>query len=245
MTSTRDTFLSRRNLLLSGGGFALAGCSAEEVAQPAAAAQADVGPAVDMPAPAPAAAAGLPIVTVLGDSITAGYGLSAAQALPVQLAAALKAIGRPAVVRGAGVSGDTTTGGLARVDFSVRDDTDLALVALGGNDLLQGVDPARIRSNLDRIIQRLQARDIPVMLAGMMAPPRLGTYARDFNALYPELAETRNVPLYPFLLDGVALLQRYNQPDGIHPNAEGARLIATRLAPAVAQALARAETARG
>lgn len=178
-----------------------------------------------------------PVVTILGDSITAGYGLQANQALPVQLEAALRDLGSPAHVRGAGVSGDTTAGGLARVDFSVRPDTDVVVVALGGNDLLQGVSPAQMRSNLDQIIRKLKARDFTVVLAGMRAPPEFGAYAVEFDRTFAELARQHRVALYPFLLDGVALVQRYNQSDGIHPNAEGARVIAARLAPTVAKAL--------
>ena len=177
------------------------------------------------------------MVTVLGDSITAGYGLSASQALPVQLESVLRAQGLPVRVRGAGVSGDTTGGGLARVDFSVQPDSDVVVVALGGNDLLQGIDPARTRANLDAIIGRLKARGHTVVLAGMQAPPQLGAYAAEFNALYPALARQHDVPLYPFLLQGVALMRQYNQQDGIHPNAEGARIIAAGLAPTVAQAV--------
>jgi acyl-CoA thioesterase-1 len=179
------------------------------------------------------------VVTVLGDSITAGYGLPAAAALPAQLQLALRKLGVEAVVRAAGVSGDTTAGGLSRVDFSVRKDTDLAIVALGANDLLQGQDPKRTRANLDGIIRKLQARRIGVVLTGIAAPVEIGGgYARDFNAVFPSLARARGVPLYPNLLDGVARQRALNQPDGIHPNARGAQIIAARLAPVVAKALA-------
>ncbi|TAJ72534.1 MAG: arylesterase [Phenylobacterium sp.] len=187
----------------------------------------------------PALAARAKVVTVLGDSITAGYGLPAAAALPAQLQLALRKLGVDALVRAAGVSGDTTAGGLSRVDFSVRKDTDLTVVALGANDLLQGQDPRRTRANLDGIIRKLQARRIGVVLAGIMAPVEIGGgYARDFNAVFPALARAHRVPLYPNLLDGVARQRALNQPDGIHPNAQGARIIAARLAPTVAKALA-------
>jgi acyl-CoA thioesterase-1 len=176
---------------------------------------------------------------MLGDSITAGYGLNAAQSLPVQLEAELARLGVPARVRSAGVSGDTTSGGLARVDFSVQDDTDVAVVALGGNDMLQGTDVARVRANLDAIVGKLKARGMTVVLAGMMGPPQFGSYTQAFNRIYPDLAEKHGAYLYPFLLNGVALVQRYNQQDGIHPNAEGARLIAKGLAPVVAAAIRR------
>lgn len=188
----------------------------------------------------PALAAPPRVVTVLGDSITAGYGLPAASALPAQLALALKALGvANVVVRAAGVSGDTSAGGLARVDFSVKKDTDVAVVALGANDLLQGQDPKRTRANLDGIIRKLKARRIGVVLTGISAPVEIGGgYARDFNAIFPGLARAHGVPLYPNLLDGVARRPALNQPDGIHPNARGAQIIAARLAPVVAKALA-------
>ena len=185
------------------------------------------------------AAAGPKIVTMLGDSITAGYGLTRITALPNQLHLALLKLGVQNVVRGAGVSGDTTGGGLARVDFSVQKDTSLAIVALGANDLLQGLDPKRTRANLDGILKRLQARRIPALLVGMQAPAVVGSgFARDFNAAFVEAARAHGVPLYPNLIDGVARNPRLNQPDGIHPNAQGAKIIAARLAPVVAKALA-------
>lgn len=175
----------------------------------------------------PAFAAPPKVVTVLGDSITAGYGLPRAQAFPAQLQAALAKRGMAATVRAAGVSGDTTAGGLARVDFSVRKDTDLVIVALGANDLLQGQDPKRTRANLDGIIRRLKARGMAVVIAGVAAPVEIGGgYAREFNAVFPALARAHGVTLYPNLLDGVARQPALNQADGIHPNARGAALIA-------------------
>lgn len=184
----------------------------------------------------PAFAAHRKVVTMLGDSITAGFGLPSAQALPARLEAELARRGSPAIVRGAGVSGDTSAGGLARVDFSVQRDTDICLVALGGNDLLQGLDPKTTRANIDKIIARLQKRGIGVVVAGLQPPPAIGrSYARDFAALYADLARTRHVPLYPDLLSGVGPALR--QRDGLHPNAQGAQVIATNLAPLVAKAL--------
>jgi acyl-CoA thioesterase I len=178
------------------------------------------------------------VVTILGDSITAGYGLPAAAALPARLRAALAAIGAPAEVRAAGVSGDTTAGGLARLDFSVQADTDVCLVALGGNDLLQGLDPRNTRANLTAIVRRLKARRIAVVLAGVAAPAVVGAaYARDFNAAFVAVARAQKVAFYPDLLAGVAGRPALNQRDGIHPNAAGARLVAARLAPLVARAL--------
>lgn len=187
----------------------------------------------------PSSAVQQKIVTLLGDSITAGLGLPASQALPMRLEEALNAEGVAARVRGAGVSGDTTAGGLARVDYSVQDDTDLCIVALGGNDMLQGVAPATVRSNLEGIIQALKARDIPVLLAGMRAPPQYGSYAAEFDRIYVDLAQKDDLPAYPFLLEGVALDRRYNQADGIHPNEAGVRIIAAGLAPVVATALSK------
>ena len=190
-------------------------------------------------APALAAPPNPRIVTVLGDSITAGLGLPAAQALPARLEEELGRLGAPVRVRGAGVSGDTTAGGLARVDFSVQPDTALCVVALGGNDLLQGLDPKAMRGNLDRIIARLEARHIRVVLAGLQPPLALGpSYAREFAGVFPALAKARGVPLYPDLMAGIGPALR--QPDGLHPSAEGAAMIARRLAPVVARALAAA-----
>ncbi|OJU13504.1 MAG: hypothetical protein BGN86_05055 [Caulobacterales bacterium 68-7] len=174
---------------------------------------------------------------MLGDSITAGYGLPAADALPAQLEAALAKAGKPARVRAAGVSGDTTADGLARLDFSVQDDTALCIVALGGNDMLQGVEPTVVKTNLEQIVRRLKARKLPVLLVGMRAPPQYGRYAAEFDALFGQIAEAEKVDLYPFLLDGVALDERYNQADNIHPNPAGVKLIAAKLAPVVARKL--------
>jgi acyl-CoA thioesterase-1 len=184
-------------------------------------------------APAP------PVVTVLGDSITAGYGLPAAAALPAQLEAALRSRGVRARVRAAGVSGDTSAGGLARLDFSVQPDTAVCVVALGANDLLQGIEPRETRANLDRIVKRLKARGIAVVLAGARAPGRaLGAYGREFDQVFAAVAQANRVALAPGLLAGVIDRPAMKQADGLHPNAAGARLIAARLAPVVAKALA-------
>ena len=179
-----------------------------------------------------------PIVTVLGDSITAGLGLPARDALPAQLQVALERLGVKAAVRGAGVSGDTTGGGLARVDFSVAPDTAVCVVALGGNDLLQGADPKTTKANLRRIIEKLKARKIRVVLAGVRAPPLIGaSYAREFTNLYPDLAREMGVIYQPDFITGVVGVARLMQRDGIHPNAAGAKIVAERLAPTVATAL--------
>jgi acyl-CoA thioesterase I len=177
-----------------------------------------------------------PVVTVLGDSITAGLGLPAAAALPAQLGAALARLGASAVVRGAGVSGDTTADGLARLDFSVQPDTAVCLVALGGNDLLQGLDPKSVGANLDAIVRRLKARRIGVVVAGIAAPHAVGAaYAKDFGAVFAAVARAEGALLYPDLLAGVGPALR--QGDGIHPNAAGVKVIAAGLAPVVARAL--------
>ena len=190
-------------------------------------------------APAAAFAQGAPVVTLLGDSITAGFGLPASAALPARLQAELRRLGSRAVIRGAGVSGDTTAGGLARVDFSVQRDTSLCLVALGGNDLLQGLDPRRTRANLEKILARLKARKIRVVLAGLQPPPVIGrAYARDFQSVFPAVAKAQGVALYPNLLAGVAQQPRLNQRDGFHPNAQGVVVIAQGLAPVLLKALA-------
>src|SRR5581483_10796882 len=178
--------------------------------------------------------------TMLGDSITAGFGLPQAASLPIQLQAALKRLGVDALVRGAGVSGDTTAGGAGRVDFSVRKDTRVVVVALGGNDLLQGLDTKATYANLAEIITKVQARGMGVVLAGIHAPAEIGRgYAKDFDAIFPALAKKYGVTLYPDLLAGVERNPALNQGDGIHPNAKGVKIIAARLAPVVARALHR------
>lgn len=188
----------------------------------------------------PALAARGQVVTILGDSITAGLGLPAAEALPAQLHLALKAIGVDSVVRGSGVSGDTTAGGAARMDFSIRPETSVVVVALGGNDLLQGIDPHLIRANLDRILNRLAARHMGVVLAAVKAPPEIGrSYARDFDAAFAHAAKAHHVVLVPDFLAGVERNPALKQADGLHPNAQGVRVIARRLAPVVAKAMAK------
>ncbi|WP_297512652.1 arylesterase [uncultured Caulobacter sp.] len=178
-----------------------------------------------------------PLVTVLGDSITAGLGLPADQAMPARLQAALDRLGARARVLGQGVFGDTSANGLARVD-RVPAETAVCVVALGGNDLLRGLDPSLTKANLRAIVQHLKSRNTRVVLAGVRAPGLLGVaYARRFTALYPDLAREQGVLYAPDFLTGVIGVSRYMQRDGIHPNAEGARIIAERLAPVVAQAL--------
>lgn len=190
--------------------------------------------------PAHALAARGKVVTILGDSITAGLGLPGRDALPNQLHLALERLGVPNIVRGAGASGETTADGAGRMDFSIRPDTAVVVIALGGNDLLQGFDPKTTRANLDRIITRLKARHMGVVLTGIRAPPELGRgYARDFDAVFAGLAKAHNIAFYPDLLAGVGRNRALNQADGIHPNAKGVAIIAKRLAPVVAKVLAR------
>ena len=180
------------------------------------------------------------VVTMLGDSLTAGLGLPADQAIPARLQESLRQKGLKVVVRPAGVSGDTSADGLARVDFSVKPDSDLCLVVLGGNDLLQGVDPKTLKSNLTAIIARLKARHIRVLLVGLKAPPTLGAgYAKDFDQAFADAAKTGAVVLFPDLLGKVALDRTLNQGDGVHPNATGVKQVVARLSPAVAAALGR------
>ncbi len=189
--------------------------------------------------PARALAARGKVVTLLGDSITAGLGLPGRDALPNQLHLALARRGVANIVRGAGVSGDTTAGAAARMDFSIRPDSAVVVVALGGNDLLQGLETRTTRANLDRILTRLAARHMGVVIAGIHAPPELGRgYAQDFDAVFADLARAHGVALYPDLLAGVGRNPALKQPDGIHPNEKGVLIIARGLAPVVAKVLA-------
>ncbi|WP_409337828.1 arylesterase [Afipia sp. P52-10] len=173
-------------------------------------------------------------LAVLGDSLTAGYGLPLEAAFPSRLEKALQAKGHKVEILNAGVSGDTSTGGRDRLDWSIPDGTDAVIVELGANDALRGLDPAITRAALEDIIKRLQARKIAVMLAGMYAPRNYGSeYAAKFDAIYPDLAKAYGVPLYPFFLDGVAAEAKLNQADGMHPTAEGIDQIVQRILPAV------------
>ena len=173
-------------------------------------------------------------VLMLGDSLTAGYGLASRDGLPARLEAALRARGLDARVIDAGVSGDTTAGGLARLEWALADRPHAVIVALGANDALRAIDPAVARSNLDRLLTALAERGLPVLLAGMLAPRNLGPqYGARFDAIYPELAERHGALLYPFLLDGVATVAELNQADGLHPNEAGVEVIVERILPNV------------
>jgi acyl-CoA thioesterase-1 len=180
-------------------------------------------------------------IMMLGDSITAGYGLPRGQALPVRLEAALRAKGHQVRIIDAGVSGDTTAGGRARLDWALADRPQAVIVALGGNDGLRGIEPRATAANLAAILDALAARGLPAMLAGMLAPPNLGAdYGRDFATTFSRLAEARpEVVYYPFLLDGVAGDPALNQPDRIHPNEAGVAELVRRMLPAVESLLAR------
>ena len=173
-------------------------------------------------------------ILALGDSLTAGYGLPQGDGFTDQLQAALQEAGYDAVVLNAGVSGDTTAGGLARLDWALADAPDLVIVELGANDALRGIDPVSSRANLSAILAELQARDLPTLLAGMLAPRNLGAdYVSAFDGMYGDLAEEYDVPLYPFFLEGVAAEPELNQPDGIHPNASGVAIIVDGILPDV------------
>ncbi len=179
------------------------------------------------PAAAPAHAAARARIVCLGDSLTAGLGLPIEQAYPSLLQQRLDASGLDYEVVNAGVSGDTSAGGLSRFEWAMQGDVKILIVALGGNDGLRGLPPEALKRNLAEIIERAQARHIRVILAGMEAPPNYGPqYLVSFHKVYPALASEYHVPLVPFLLEHVAGVARLNQPDGIHPTAEGARIVA-------------------
>lgn len=179
------------------------------------------------------------VIVALGDSLTAGYGLPGDAAFPVQLEKALKAKGLQWRVDNAGVSGDTMSAGRDRLDWSVPDGTRAVILELGANDALRGIDPAVTRAALEDILKRLKARNIPVLLAGMKAPPNMGAdYATKFDSMYPELAAKYDALLYPFFLEGVAADSKLNLPDGIHPSAEGVRRIVERMLPVVEKFIA-------
>lgn len=181
-------------------------------------------------------------IVAFGDSLTAGYGLAASEAFPAQLQRALDAKGLAVKVMNAGVSGDTTVGGLSRLDWSVPDGTDAVILELGANDALRGFDPAITRKALDTMLRRFQERKIAVLLCGMVAPPNLGAeYGRAFNSIYPDLAAQTGAILYPFFLAGVAADRKLNQGDGLHPTATGVGVIVDRILPQVMALIARAK----
>jgi acyl-CoA thioesterase I len=181
-------------------------------------------------------------IVAFGDSLSAGFQLPGNASFPAQLEAALRAKGRDVAVINAGVSGDTASDGLARLDWSVPKGVDLVIVEFGANDMLRGLDPAITRRALDGIITRLQARGASVLLAGMRSMTNLGeSYRGQFEAIYPELAQAHQVPLYPFFVDGIAEQAAFNLPDGLHPNRAGVAKIVEGILPSVEAALDRIE----
>lgn len=193
------------------------------------------------PSPTPAAESGA-LVVAFGDSLYAGYGVAPNESFPAELQAALTKAGVPATVRNAGVSGDTTAAGRARLTYTLDGlprKPDLVLLGLGGNDMLRGLAPEQTDANLRAMLDELKRRDIPVILTGMVAAPNLGRdYGDAFNAIYPALAKAYGVGLYPFFLDGVVTDQRLMLPDRIHPNPQGIDRVVERIAPLVAKRLA-------
>jgi acyl-CoA thioesterase-1 len=184
-------------------------------------------------------------IVALGDSLVAGFGLRAADSFPARLKKALAAKGLAVEISNAGVSGDTATDGLARLDWSVPEGTDAVILELGANDALRGIDPAATRKALDAILRRLRERRIPVLVCGMLAPRNLGTaYTQAFDAIFPELAAAYNVLLYPFFLQGVAIDPALNQRDGMHPSAAGVDVIVRRILPKVEELITQAKSLR-
>jgi len=182
---------------------------------------------------------------VLGDSLTAGYGLQPADSFPAQLEEALHDAGYDVRVINAGVSGDTSAGGLSRLEWALADKPHLVLVELGGNDALRGLPPAETYANLESILTRLKKDGVAIVLAGMRAPRNLGEdYTTAFDAIYPRLARKYALPFYPFFLEGVALDPALNQADGIHPNAAGVREIVRRILPLLSTELGKIKTQR-
>jgi acyl-CoA thioesterase-1 len=183
-------------------------------------------------------AAEKPRILALGDSLTAGYGLPAGHDLATRLEAKLNAEQVPVTIINAGVSGDTTAGGLARLDWVLADKPDAVILELGANDALRGIDPDVTRDNLDKILARLKQDGIKVLLMGMLAPTNWGAeYKQRFDAIYPELAKKYDVPFDPFILDGVAMKPELNQPDMLHPNDQGVDVVVARMAPYVKRLL--------
>lgn len=186
------------------------------------------------------------VIVALGDSLTAGYQLPPAQSFPAQLEKALKEKGHNVRVLNAGVSGDTAAAGLARLDWALPDDAAAVIVELGANDALRGLDPEQTKSALDEILTRLKTKQLPTLLAGMLAPRNLGSdYGKAFNPLYAELAQSHDALLYPFFLEGVATDPSLNLADGLHPTGDGVARIVANILPKVEELIARAKTMRG
>ena len=185
-------------------------------------------------------------IVAFGDSLTAGYGLDPIDGFAPQLQAWLHANGAPdAIVINAGVSGDTTSGGLARFDWAIAPDTDAVILELGANDALRGVEPAIARANLDVMLERLGDRNVSVLLAGMYAPRNWGDeYVADFESIFPELADKHGVPLYPFFLEGLVGRAGVFLEDGLHPNEDGVKLLVAKIGPEVLKLIERVRNAR-
>ncbi len=173
-------------------------------------------------------------IVAIGDSLTAGYGLPQGEDFPSQLEAALREEGIDVIVENAGVSGDTSTGGLQRLDWALGNGADFVILELGANDALRGIDPEKTRENLDQILQILAEKNLPVLLAGMKAPPNMGQeYTREFDQIFPDLAKKHDTDFYPFFLEDVAAVPELNQSDYIHPNAAGVKIIVDNMLPYV------------
>jgi acyl-CoA thioesterase-1 len=194
-----------------------------------------------------AAAADGPVkMVVLGDSLSAGYGLPAGAAFPERLALALKAKGIDVAMTNAGVSGDTASGGLGRLDWSIPEETEAVILELGANDALRGLDPALTKNALDSTLAKLKERKIVVLLAGMLSPRNMGEeYARNFDAIYPALASKYGTVFYPFFLEGIAGDAKLNLPDSLHPTAAGVDVIVKNILPKVEELIAKVRAARG
>ena len=177
-------------------------------------------------------------ILVLGDSLSAGYGLLSSQSFPARLEVRLRSIGQNVRVLNGGVSGDTSAGGRARLSWALADKPHFVIIELGANDGLRGLDPFAMRDNIEDIILRLKAVDIGILLTGMRAPPNIGpNYGKIFNSVFADLAQKHEVPLYPFFLEGVAAIPSLNQRDGIHPNPRGVAVIVDRIMPFVVRLL--------
>jgi acyl-CoA thioesterase-1 len=184
-------------------------------------------------------------IVAFGDSLSAGYNLDNGEAFPARLEQALVAAGLDVEVHNGAVSGDTSAGGLARLDWAVPPESDAVIVEFGANDALRGIDPAETRANLDKLVGALNARGQDVLVAGMLAPPNMGReYETAFNAIFPALAEKHDAVLYPFFLDGVAAQPKLNQGDGMHPTATGVDVIVERILPSVIELVNRAKARR-
>jgi acyl-CoA thioesterase-1 len=199
-----------------------------------------------MAAPRAASADATLKIVAFGDSLTAGYGLAAKDAFPARLERALKAMNVNVEIQNAGVSGDTSSGGLSRLDWSIPDGTDGVILELGANDMLRGIDPAVTRKSLDAILAKLKERNIAVLLCGMRAAPNMGAaYADAYDTLFEELAKKYDTVFYPFFLDGVAAQAKFAQRDGVHPNAAGVDAIVAGILPKAEELIARVRARRG